>query len=118
MFSRPVLIIRILYLIFPYVLLSEQIFWVKIPGRETPGSIPNPAVKPSRADGSMWATACESRYRPDVIREESLFDSPFCFGNRGRGLEVRNSKEQENWSTVDGPPSSQKSIFTPKGYWR
>ena len=79
MFSRPVLIIRFLYLIFPYVLLSEQIFWVKIPGRETPGSIPNPAVKPSRADGSMWATACESRYRPDVIQEESLFDSPFCF---------------------------------------
>ena len=60
---------------------------MKIPGRETPGSIPNPAVKPSRADGSMWATACESRYRPDVIQEESLFDSPFCFGktvNRGR----------------------------------
>ena len=61
---------------------------MKIPGRETPGSIPNPAVKPSRADGSMWATACESRYRPDVIQEESLFDSPFCFGNRGQRTEV------------------------------
>jgi len=34
------------------------------------------------------------------------------------GVGGRGTKEQENWSTVDGPPSSEKSIFTPKGYWR
>ncbi len=32
-------------------------------GKETPGSIPNPAVKLPAADGSMVITPCESRYR-------------------------------------------------------
>ena len=31
---------------------------------DTPGPIPNPAVKLVSADGSMWATACKSRSLP------------------------------------------------------
>ena len=33
-------------------------------GGGTPGPISNPAVKPASADGSMRATACESRSLP------------------------------------------------------
>ena len=36
-------------------------------GGGTPGSIPNPEVKPASADGSMRVTACESRSSPTQL---------------------------------------------------
>src|SRR5438046_10719488 len=37
-------------------------------GGETPGPIPNPEVKPSRADGTVRATGWESRSPPEHLR--------------------------------------------------
>lgn len=44
-------------------------------GGGTPGPIPNPEVKPTSADGSMRATACESKPLPTSL----LFLKYFVF---------------------------------------
>ena len=41
---------------------------------ETPLPIPNRAVKPRRADGTIWATVWESRSLPGVIDESPVLE--------------------------------------------
>lgn len=61
--SQPVLIGRGLDLVASCAVLKDSSRFprVPIPERETPGPIPNPAVKPLWADGSVEATPRESR---------------------------------------------------------
>ena len=49
-------------------------------GGGTPGPIPNPEVKPASADGSMRATACESRSLPTSPFSSLLFLLACLFG--------------------------------------
>ena len=44
--------------------LSDKESYGDLSDEDTPGPIPNPAVKLVSADGSMWATACKSRSLP------------------------------------------------------
>ena len=43
---------------------SERDFVGDLSGRGTPGSIPNPEVKPASTDGTAWVTVWESRSLP------------------------------------------------------
>ena len=56
-------------------------------GKETPGSIPNPAVKLPAADGSMVITPCESRYRLAFlfVRPHRITASPSDSQSESRG---------------------------------
>jgi hypothetical protein len=46
-------------------------------GGVTPGPIPNPEVKPSRADGTAWEAGWESRSSPELLGRKVAFGRPF-----------------------------------------
>jgi hypothetical protein len=57
--------------------------------RETPGSIPNPEVKPYSVDGTARVTLWESRTLPNILYREGHFSlsAPFLFTVNPLGME-------------------------------
>ena len=57
-----------------YPLNSINIFAGDYGGGVTPDPIPNSEVKPSRADGTTWATGWESRSLPALLLKPLIFN--------------------------------------------
>jgi hypothetical protein len=85
-------------------------------GRETPGPIPNPEVKPASADGTATERLWESRTPPDILSPMGyqFADSPLCvfrhFAGVVRPLSVHRVPPAPGSSTGTCPQEAGSSV--------